>query len=341
MNSDILKNKKIEFNKNFSEYKRTGRIAECFYHNKSECKGIIKQSHSIQRNGRLSIIEGEVNSNKVIYTFTEIEFDYKGNIKSLIPIGKGTASTFFGFCDFHDSALFAPIENFPFDNSDKHCFLHSYRAFAHSYHKKKEQLKAFESDSNYTKSINPNQLTQLILSVREAIDELEINKRKLDSQIDCELYNYLEYFTYIIPEKYPIACSSIINPYYSYYGTAMDIQKNGYLQFSHIMITILPDDDQTIIIFASFPEDKKGILFLNELHELKDYQLDKAISSILISCAENTFFAPALWDKLGEEGQIQLCNELNEYMFSVPSTFKHSRTNFFENKFSAKNLKLL
>jgi hypothetical protein len=44
-----------------SSYKKDSRIKECFHHNKSECKGKIKQAHSLQRNGRLSIIESEVN----------------------------------------------------------------------------------------------------------------------------------------------------------------------------------------------------------------------------------------------------------------------------------------
>lgn len=41
----------IEFNKVFGEHKKIRTIKECFYHKKEECKGNIKQSHSIQRNG--------------------------------------------------------------------------------------------------------------------------------------------------------------------------------------------------------------------------------------------------------------------------------------------------
>ena len=341
MTPEEIEKIKIKHSKIFSEYKRTGRISECFYHDKSKCNENIKQSHSIQRNGRLSIIEGIVNSNKVIYTFTEIEPGINPTIKSLKPIGKSAASTFFGFCDFHDTTLFSSIENHPFDNSDKHCFLHSYRAFAHSYHRKKEELKSYNSDSNFTNKIDPEWLKYMILGAEISVNEGEEEKKKLDILIENELYDHLEYFTYIIPKKYPIACSSIINPYFSFKGTAMDNHINPTVKFSHIMLTVLPDHNQTIIIFACFHDDEKAILFFDELNDLKDYHLEKAISSIIISCSENTFFAPALWDKLGEEGQRQLCYELEEDFISIPKSFKHSKINFFEPKFSAEKLGII
>jgi len=127
----------------FKYVKKKSEIKECFYHNKNECKGPIKQSHSIQRNKRLSIIEGMVNKNNCIYSFSNPVPNKRSYFSNLSPIGKNEASTFYGFCDYHDSILFAPIENNEFDASPQHCFLHSYRAFAHSYHKEKEAMKSF------------------------------------------------------------------------------------------------------------------------------------------------------------------------------------------------------
>ena len=340
MTEDEIQAKKIEVRKALSDFKNTGRITDCFCHDKKNCNGNIKQSHSLQRNGRLSIIEGEVNGNQVIYTFTETEFDEKTFHKSLKPIGKGVASTFFGFCDYHDTTLFSPIENFPFDNSDKHCFLHSYRAFAHSYHRKKEELKAYKADSNYSKVIPKVTLLSMIEGAEIGVAEGEIEKKKLDELLDKQEYDGLEYFTYILPKKFPIACSSQISPYYSYKGTPMNNHVDSKIPYSHIMLTILPDHNQTIIIFACFPDDEKGKLFLDELNDLHPLPLEKAISSILINCAENTFFAPTLWNKLGKNGQRQLCDELElaASHFHFPSSFSHSKINFFDDKYSAKRL---
>ena len=78
-----------------SSFKKSAQLKECFYHKKSECKGDIKQSHSIQRNGRLSIIEGDVSGNKSIYTLTSFIPSQEHMLEDLKPVGKKEASTFF------------------------------------------------------------------------------------------------------------------------------------------------------------------------------------------------------------------------------------------------------
>lgn len=338
--ASINKTPQQRFREVMQHYKRTGRITECFCHDQDACKGTIKQSHSIQRNGRLSIIEGEVNGNKLLYTFTEMVSDELNLYKSLRPIGKAEASTFFGFCDFHDSSLFAKIENQPFDNSDEHCFMHSYRSFAHSYHRKKEELKAYTTDSEYTRLIPPNVLFGMIRSAEVGVREITECKHKIDALLEAKDFGGLEYFTLVLPRKFPIACSSIISPPFSYKNKPMNNHGNPYEAYSQIMLTVLPDHDETIIILACFPDDAKAIDFMDELDDLYPVQREKAISSIMISCAENTFFAPAVWNQLAANGQKNLCTELQQSAKSNSKSFVHSKINFFDTRFSANKLGL-
>jgi len=328
------------FREVMQQYKRTGKITECFCSDKDACKGAIKQSHSIQRNGRLSIIEGEVNGNRSLYTFTEMVSDELNLYKSLRPIGKAEASTFFGFCDFHDSSLFARIENQPFDNSDEHCFMHSYRSFAHSYHRKKEELKAYTADSEYTRLIPRDVLFGMIRGAEVGVNEIMQRKLNLDTLLEVKDFAGLEYFTLVLPKKFPIACSSIISPPFSYKNKPMNNHGNPNIAYSQIMLTVLPDHDETIIILACFPDDARAIDFIDELDDLYPTQREKAISSIIISCAENTFFAPAVWNQLAAKGQKILCAELQQSAKSNAKSFVHSKINFFDTRFSAKRLGL-
>lgn len=331
----------IEFRKSMSQYKKTGLITECFHHKKEECKGKIKQAHSLQRNGRLSIIEGEVNGQMSVYSFTDYESDETTLIKTLKPIGKAIASTFFGFCDYHDTSLFSPIENYKFVDNDKNCFLHSYRSFAHSYHRKKEQLKAFKTSSDYTKIFDECQLAAMIKGAEIAVKEGEYYKEKLDVLIENEAYGELEYLTYIIPYKIPIACSTVIQPYYIYKGTPINNHIDENIMYSSLMMTILPDHGQTIVILACFNDDAKSITFLDELSKLPFLKLEKAISALLIT-VENVFLAPALWNSLSLKEQTELCNEIMNDMipesFQIKKSFPKSKFNFFEKKFSAEKL---
>lgn len=339
MKKDVI----IEHKKGMTQYHKTGLITECFHHNKNECGNIIKKAHSLQRNGRLSIIEGEVNGQMSIYSFGEFESDETKLIKTLKPIGKAIASTFFGFCDYHDTNLFSPIENFKFIDNDKHCFLHSYRSFAHSYHKNKQQLKAFKTESLYTDKFKSYELQWMLQGSSTSVNEMEFYKNKLDELIENESYDELEYLTYTIPYKVPIACSSIIQPYFSYQGKPINNHLDENVRYSILMLTVLPDNEQTIVIISCFNDDLKSVNFLDELDELPPLKLEKAISALLIT-VENVFLSPALWNSLNQKEQDQLCLEIMEDMnyegIVAKGVFPKSSFNFFDKRFSAKNLKI-
>lgn len=118
-----------------------------------------------------------VNGNLSVYTFTEYVPGADRMHKTLKPIGKGVASTFFGFCDHHDTELFKEIENKPFDESDEHCFMHSYRSFAHSYHLKKEELKGYSSKSKFVDILPKKYVMQMIAGLNISIANPNYEKK--------------------------------------------------------------------------------------------------------------------------------------------------------------------
>lgn len=324
----------IKFNKLVSKSKQKRTIKECFYHDKAECQGKIKKAHSIQRNKRLSILEEEIKGNKVLYSFISFEVGEEQFIKKLVPIGKGEASTFYGFCDFHDSKLFAPIENFEFDDSDKHCFLHSYRSFAHTYHLKKEEFRG-NAETDNLDSFGSEFKSVVIEGNKQAVKDMEEFKLLMDECIENELFDKLEYFSIVLPELYPIACSACISPRFTPKSKLINDLGDLNAKTSPIMLTVLPDFSQTIIILACFPNDKRSIALLDELELLNDYQIRRVISSFLVFSAENTFISPSLWNALGTKGQKALCKELsNSASFNVPNKFQFSEINFFSPQFA-------
>lgn len=333
-----------EFNRNASDAKKVGIIKDCFHHNKDECKGKIKQAHSIQRNGRLSIIESEVKKNLSVYCFSNFKSDEKFLMSDLVPIGKKEASTFYGFCDFHDTNLFSPIENFAFDiDSTMHHFLHSYRSFAHSYHKKKEELNYW---NNFDKTKFDDMMPEEIKSYMKwgnniALAELEKVKAYLDNSLENKKWDNLEYLVYEKEGLYPFAVSSQMSPKVTYNGTSMNNHENPVIPYENPIITFLPDINSTFVIIAVFPYEKKAIKLIRELEKLNDFKLEKAITSLIIANCENTFFSPLFWNKISKKGQRNL---LNEFIANTSSTkynnkFFNSYFNFFDEKFEINELK--
>ena len=319
----------IEFRKAVSKSLKARRIKYCFHHKQDECEGPIKQSHSLQRNGRLSLIEGDVSGNQMVYTFTSHRSTATRFISDLVPIGKGEASTFFGFCDHHDSVLFAPVENHPFDESDKHLFLHSYRSFAHSFHRKREELKGHSDGSDAAAQLPPHLATVVKENVRTALEEGQAKKRCLDKMIEEARYDELYYVWDVFDRAYPVACSSIITPDFLYGGEDFNNHLDPDLPFELIMLTVLPDQESTIVIFACFPEDVKAVRFLDEMKELGDHKFKVAVSSLMVTYVENTFFSPKLWSALGERGRKRLIRELSANFTTEWTRFRKCETNFF------------
>ena len=320
-----------------SSFKKSSQLKECFYHKKDECKGDIKQSHSIQRNGRLSIIEGMVNGNQSIYSLTSFVPSPEHMVEDLKPIGKKEASTFFGFCDYHDTTLFSPVENFKFDNSYKHLFLHSYRSFAHSYHRKKEDDRVYnDSNSLFVQKMPHEWLNTMRAGVAMALNDINPRKVYLERCIENEFYDELEYLVYEKRGLFPFAVSSIMSPEFSYRGKSMNNHENPNIPYSYPMITFLPDINSTFVVLAAFPDDKPAINLLNELDELPDLKLEKAITSLVITNCENTFFSPLFWNSLSVNDKRRFLNEVegkNGNGTRKNDGFFHSSFNFFDSRF--------
>jgi len=332
-----------EFNRFASDAKKVGIIKECFHHKKDECVGKIKQAHSIQRNGRLSIIESEVNKNLSVYSFVNFKSDDKSVISDLVPLGKKEASTFFGFCDYHDTNLFSPIENFAFDGSNKHLFLHSYRSFAHSYHKKKEELKYWNNfeKTKFDTIMSPIMKSYMLWGNEVALKELEKSKKFLDEALDNNDWDSLEYLYYEKEGLYPFAVSSQMSPKVTYKSIAMNNHEDPNTPYENPIITFLPDKTSTIAIIAVFPYEKKSIKLVEELESLIDLKLEKAITSLIIANCENTFFSPLFWNSLNRRGKRLLLDEFinNTSSNKYNNKFFNSAFNFFDEKNEINNLK--
>ena len=198
----------LEYFKRKSFIAKHATLKECVLSaHEDTCSDEIINAHSLQRMGVLSILESEVNGNQCVYATTEKQRSADGISLELRPIGKKVASTFFGFCKDHDGALFRPIEEntevLSID-SDSHCFLLSFRAFALSYHRKKEDVNLLKSeDQKVIEQIkihyrNNDLKTQLVMS-ELGLNDLKYYYDKLVEYLFNEDYSEVDFFAYEVP----------------------------------------------------------------------------------------------------------------------------------------------
>lgn len=333
-----MKQDHIQLKKEISQYFRSRSIKDCFYAN-SECSGKIINAHSIQNNGCLSLLVERVNSNDGLYIFSKYFFEENGSLQ-LELVGRNVASTFSGFCSFHDQTLFKSIDNNDFDYSSQQMFLYSYRAFAQTYHKKKEEFKGQHCDSVLRQKTEKDFWEDTTLGCNTAIRDIEKHRHTMNELFENHYYNQLDYFVYHKKGLYPIASSGCVNLAFSPGGKENCSFFNLEQECFPLMITVLPEVANTYVIIACFKNDAFHKALINELKFLfwDQVWIEKVISSILVFDMENTCLSPYIWRKMDVLEQQQLCDEIcqsiiptiNPYYFE---SFNFSEINFFDPKF--------
>ena len=332
--ADIEKQK--EYNKILAKLNQSASIKECFHHNKSECVLPIINAHSLQRQGPLKNIESDINGSFFVYSHTDRQHNEKGNFFDLKPIGRKGASTFSGFCSFHDTKLFEKIENDfeSFDvNNEEHLFLYTYRAFAHSYHIKHEDLRLFESDDMETKDYlfklhGKNKLLSIERDIKMTIDDMKLPKSKLDFYIENAKFDELNYLVFEFPFRIPIACAGVATPPYTFKGKEINTSGDPNYFCSSIITTVLPFKDRSIIILAAFPDEPHGIEYLDEIDNIKyDNVQEKYLSFHLINNMENIYLSPNFYNSKSNNWKRKYC----ELLDSIGDQFKPYIK--FDNKF--------
>ena len=87
-------------------------------------------------------------------------------------IGINQASTFSGFCSYHDNVTFTPVENAPFTASDEQCFLLGYRAMCRELYQKATALDAM----GYMRTLDRGCSVQDQVGVQTLLDDMELGQ---------------------------------------------------------------------------------------------------------------------------------------------------------------------
>lgn len=342
MNKDML-----EFRKKFNDMQKKinleANIKECFHPNKAECKGGIIKAHSLQRQGALKTLEKEVKGNKYLYVHTEREHNFKHDFFDLKKVGRKAATTFDGFCSFHDTELFKEIENDIEATdicNDKHMFLHSYRSFSVAYHRKFEEMKLYNSKdeevlSFFKEAYSNGHLEAIKEGVSMALNDLKPPKEKLDEMLVNEDYSSLRYFAFEYDYTVPVACASYITPHNLPNGKM--IQMNSYSENqSSIITTVLPFENRTIVVLAVFMDDEVGMQYIDELELLFDDEMkfNKFMSFYLLTGAENLVVSPHYIDTRSVKFRKEYCSFLNYVANPTTPFVKYNQRKFPLNYFS-------
>lgn len=346
--SEKDKSKMLNFFKDYIDVEQRDLAEACFHYESNNCRGGIIDAHSLQRKGPLyKIAIQEDNQYKVIhFQRDELSSEWKA---TSTPIKD--ASTFRGFCHNHDD-IFSPIEKSTYTENNLQNFLHSYRSFAYSYHKMKEQyaypLNLFEGmadklgdlmgglgslfetiGGNTNKPVISTEVLRPTEEQKETLKALQFEKYKgkLNQFLKNKEYSALKYFVYEVNHICPLICSSWLRIHGEIKGGYV-IENPTELYCGYpIMTTIFhTENDTTIILLARFKEDSITNYVFKQLDSLSGRELEQKLTTLIFEQVENFYLSPVFWNYLPQNEKNKLQNDINieKKQFPTKSSFKAS-----------------
>ncbi len=306
--------------------------------NRGKCKGNIVKAHTIQRSGGLSKI---ARKNHVYQIFPKN--NYVEKLVNYEPrlIGIKTASTFTGFCNYHDTITFKDIENKPFNSNDKQIFLLAYRALCKEVFLKKSHLdflKSMKTQDKGLPEVNQIQFQEsiklMIYGCTLGVKTMENQKRKYDDILINENYSKMNYFIINIDSTPEFLCSGTVIPEIDFSGNMYQQLGNANIDQEILTLSIIPTNSRGVIVFAT---QDNGIITKNifkSLDMLPTDQLPDAILRYVFEYFENVYFSPTWWVGLSDDHKNSILKRASAV--TRPDS-EHSKTCLLPDGFSYLN----
>lgn len=297
-----IKEIQIKFSKEISSLYRECTFKKCVFPDQTGCSEKVIKAHSIQRNKILNHISenGMVISADVQKTLFTKEFE---------KIGIRSASTFFGFCNFHDTTIFSEIENKEYSGSIEQNFLHAFRACALEYVKKKESvcfykkaMKKYENspyEETFSKKLNGAQwgVKDYYSILEQLSNELIKPKEERNFDIISSKVFHLSYESLLAVN----ACFSIEYDFQE--NLINDLADTSKLP-APIFLNIFPYSGETIILFSWLSENWE--IYQSIVSKLETFMLSRIeifFSNLIICHCENFFISPSKYYKMPKKAR--------------------------------------
>lgn len=286
------------------------------------CVGPIIKAHTIQRNGGLSRIAQSGH----VYTFLANENLSEESLAKARLIGVNKASTFTGFCKFHDDNTFAPIEKRPFQSTQEHTFLLGYRTLSHEFFNKKCGLEVIlpyqQRNLDRGKSLQEQySIQESLYYLREGfalgMKDLLHYKAAYDRALSTQNFSDTHYYVICLNNVPDFLCSGAILPEHTFDGKSLQHLSDTSKQIEHITFSLIPTDSGGAAVFSWHGKSNVGEQFIKSLDALRDHELPHAIVRFVFESFENVFASPVWWDNLDNMVQKKL---LQRQLSGLPSS---------------------
>jgi hypothetical protein len=279
---------------------------------KSECVGKPIQSHTIAKSLGLNDIAEDGHVLVLHHDFSTL--NRTGGKAELAEKGVNRTSVFPGFCAYHDSRLFKPIENKPFEATSEQCGLLSYRALARERFTKLAGIDVNEFIKSADKG-RPAEWQMLVQQFAASYGEgLNAALRDLDAAlqehydaISKQDFGAFESAVYEFEEELPVLCVSGHFPSEDWQGKQIQDLVNVEKQAAWLTAASIRSDGRSFVVFTWSKKDS-GLLrpLMDRMIKTYEGREADALVKYFFTISENVAVRPSWWRGLGTSEQKAL-----------------------------------
>lgn len=302
----------------------------------STCSSGTIKAHTIQKAGGLSAIadDGHVISVKVAF---ERITRTQGEVIPA-PIGIKNASTFMGFCSYHDNSMFEPIENNSFTLNQEAAFLLAFRALTYEYQMKKNAVRSIEilRESDRGKTFQEQVFIQSELHERiKGTMKGVSDGRKWKSQYD-EMYlnsdfGSMPHYSIEFDGKLPFVCSGGFHPEVDFNGKRLQSLSQQNVDFEHVCLNVSVLGGKTFLAFGWYgSEGGPAERFVKSFKSIKTTGKANAALILAVEQLENIYFNPSWWNGLSDISKNHLIERMKSGLRSYSTRSEATFINLAE-----------
>lgn len=280
----------------------------CYASGNGDCSGKIIHAHSISKMKTL----GQISRNSEVIT---IETDAINNSLSYESIRIEKASVFFGFCEHHDSTLFAKIDNTPLSTDNQAMLQYHIRCVALELHKKQTNTRGLRSalNADANDQLDQDTLEEYLEYTGAGIKDLE---HEMDQSLLLLSTNKginsvtLDFDRFEIPmvasSPYPVDCDFFGNQIFDFdeFGKIAPIIGVNFIKADGKQRCIFTWRNE----FSSMCE--KWVKSFIDRHT----SVGLNIFSLIIHFCENTYFSPQWFDESDKRTKRNILDAYSQYL---------------------------
>jgi hypothetical protein len=274
---------------------------------KHQCTGNIVRAHSLSRRNALGAVTESGHVFSLVPDWGQLFHKDKFVFKKK---SAREASTFTGFCGYHDNNIFLELDNTEFDGSKRLTFLSAYRTLCREIFMKKAHLRTAELGRTMDngRDLDTQTLIQEVVSAasdgaNSALGELEDLKSHFETALKTSSYEMFAFSNFHFSQQPDLVSAGGFNPTHNLSGEFLqDLDLTTTSQ--NVFFSILPSKDG---FWASFLWLRTHSLMERFVADVeRNFCSRGGIYAVALAHIENTFLRPSYWEVLTEAQQASL-----------------------------------